>query len=77
MPSVTEEKIDAFIADLHADDAFDPNSPFPPDLSMPTQTFDGEPLTGTAPTPTEASPDPHRPAARDGRVRGRPVAVFG
>ncbi|NVI87875.1 histidine decarboxylase [Actinomadura sp. BRA 177] len=49
MPSVTEEKIDAFIADLHADDAFDPNSPFPPDLSMPTQTFDGEPLTGTAP----------------------------
>jgi histidine decarboxylase len=49
MASVTEEEIDAFVADLHAPDAFDPKATVPAELSTPTQTFDGEILTGESP----------------------------
>ncbi len=49
MSSVTEAKIDAFVADLHAPDAFDLSASLPMELAMPTVTFDGESLSGETP----------------------------
>jgi histidine decarboxylase len=47
MSSATQDKIDAFIADLHAPDAFNPNVKEP--FAAPTQTFDGITLEAVNP----------------------------